>query len=153
MTKTWKDEGGPLRPEEITFKLFRGLETEPIMTQTADVDSKWKTTFMNLPKTTLNGTAITYRVEEVPVPGYSTVVDGFTVINTRTEKFNLPVEKIWKDEPATAMMPATVTFNLLRNEIKVSEITFGANERWKGEFKNLDKFDENGDLYLSLIHI
>ncbi|SDI38465.1 Cna B-type domain-containing protein [Proteiniclasticum ruminis] len=147
VTKTWKDEGGPLRPEEITFKLFRGQETEPIMTQTADVDSGWKTTFMNLPKTTLNGTAITYRVEEVPVPGYSTVIDGFTVINTRTEKFNLPVEKIWKDEPGTAMRPAAVTFNLLRNEIKVSEITFAANESWKGEFKNLDKFDGNGDLY------
>ncbi|SFN78143.1 Cna B-type domain-containing protein [Proteiniclasticum ruminis] len=147
VTKIWKDAGGPARPEEITFKLFKGVETEPVMTQTADADSGWKTTFMNLPKTTLNGSPITYRVEEVPVPGYSTVIDGFTVRNTRTEKFDLPVEKIWKDEAGTAMRPASVTFNLLRNGVKVSEVTFGANESWKGEFKNLDKFDGNGDLY------
>lgn len=147
VTKFWKDAGDPQRPDTITFELYRVGEETTFKTQTATSASDWKTTFTDLPKTTLDGTAIEYEVKELPVPGYTTVVEDFIVTNTRSEKFDIPVEKIWKDEPSTQMRPATVTFNLKRGGTVVDTISFGAADGWKGEFKDVEKFDGNGDKY------
>lgn len=148
VTKEWKDAGDPQRPEVITFHLYEGDNTEPMLSKEAQAPN-WQATFEGVPKTTQEGALISYRVEEQSVEGYESSVDGFVVTNVRVEKMDLEVFKLWQDEPNTADRPETVTFNLLQNGTKIREVTFGEDEGgvWSDEFVDIDKFDDQGDLY------
>ena len=76
------------RPDEVTVNLFRqykGAEAKKINTITVKPDTKniWTYDFGAYPVKDTDGNEITYSVEEEPVAGYTTQVNGFTVENTK----------------------------------------------------------------------
>jgi hypothetical protein len=150
VTKVWKDEGPVSRPASITFHLWRSVSGNPAV----EVDSKtvsdpWTYTFIGLDTQNPQGQPYTYSVTEDAVPHYSTSVDGFTVINTRSGLVDIPVTKVWKDDgPATR--PASITFHLWRSSDGdpavecASETVSGP---WDYTFAAMDLYDPDGHLY------
>ncbi|KXU09182.1 Cna B-type domain-containing protein [Streptococcus gallolyticus] len=81
--KIWDDNDNAdgIRPENITVHLLANGEVVQTATITADSDGNWSHTFTDLPEYK-DGQAITYTVAEDAVAGYTTTVDGYTIINT-----------------------------------------------------------------------
>lgn len=146
VTKVWKDGDDPsARPASLTYYLFADTDPTPVRTGTAN-SPNWNYTFKDLPETKLNGTPIKYTVKEAPVSGYSTTIDGLKVINVRSEKRDVDVEKIWKDGDDPSGRPTNgVTFNLLADGKKVDSVVL-TSPSWKDTFKGLEKYDTDGKL-------
>ena len=87
-TKTWKDNDDQdgKRPPSITVNLKKDGKVIDSKKVTAADD--WKYSFTGLDKYE-NGKEINYTVEEEAVPGYTTEVQGYNLINTyKTENHN-----------------------------------------------------------------
>ena len=143
VTKLWKDDGGPARPQSVTFNLLaNGSKVKDIQLTEA---GGWKATFTDIPKFDVNGKLISYTITEETVPGYKGSVDGFTITNTRTEKTSIPVVKLWKDDGPEGR-PSKVVINLMAGGNIVKSLDLTAAMDWKGSFTDVDKFDSEGDL-------
>lgn len=81
--KIWDDDSNErkLRPDVITVNLLANGDI--IDTATITADDEWEHTFTGLDKYKA-GKLIDYTVEEEPVEGYETSIDGFTITNTLT---------------------------------------------------------------------
>lgn len=146
VTKVWKDGDDPsARPPSLTYYLYADGAAEPVKTGTADKPN-WDYTFKDLPKTLMDGTAITYSVKEAPVPGYTTSINGLVVTNVRSEKRDVDVAKSWKDGDDPSGRPTTVTFNLFANGTKVDSVALTSAKNWKHTFEDLEKYDTDGKL-------
>ncbi|MBO1265102.1 Cna B-type domain-containing protein [Proteiniclasticum sp. SCR006] len=97
--KTWDDLSD--RPEEITVLLLEnGVEVDR-MKVTPNASGAWLYTFLNQHEFDEEGIPCTYSVEELPVAGYETTVDGYDLHNRqqrgmirilKTDNFNEPLE-------------------------------------------------------------
>lgn len=169
--KKWEDKDDAKRPDRIQVKLLAKLEGEDkeyvVETRTVTAKEKWKITFDNLPTvyhpdfTVENGSfapsdagkKIIYRVGEVSVPGYESIVtgnakDGFIITNKRkpetppptpSEKFiEIPVEKIWQDEGHEDKRPTEITVALYADGARTDKtLVLSAANEWKGVFRHL----------------
>ncbi|MDU6558898.1 MAG: Cna B-type domain-containing protein, partial [Streptococcus sp.] len=90
--KIWKDEENKdgIRPASITVKLLAdGQDTGK--TAVASEATGWTYEFTGLERyKDTKGTEIKYSVEEVPVEGYSSKVEGFNITNTHTPEKPTP---------------------------------------------------------------
>src|SRR5699024_5655665 len=78
--KTWVDEDSRNRPDSITIKLYaNGEEIDEIEVTEED---GWTYQFTELQAFDDQGQAIEYTIDEVPVEGYETTVNGYDVTNT-----------------------------------------------------------------------
>lgn len=85
--KIWNDsnDADKIRPEFINVKLFAdGVFVKSFV---ISKDNNWKYILYDLYKYR-NGKEIKYTIEEDPIAGYTTVIDGFNIINTHTPKEN-----------------------------------------------------------------
>ena len=103
----------------------------------------WKHEFKDLPKYKPDGSKIEYKIQEIDEPNYDSKItgnaeDGFRIKNTNNEKINVPVEKKWIGKEADL-----VKVNLLADGKDTGKsVTLDKASRWKGEFKNLPKYDD-----------
>ena len=103
----------------------------------------WKHEFKDLPKYKPDGSKIEYKIQEIDEPNYDSEItgnaeDGFKIKNTNNEKINVPVEKKWIGKEADL-----VKVNLLADGKDTGKsVTLDKASRWKGEFKNLPKYDD-----------
>ena len=103
----------------------------------------WKHEFKDLPKYKPDGSKIEYKIQEIDEPNYDSEItgnaeDGFKIKNTNNEKINVPVEKKWIGKEAEL-----VKVNLLADGKDTGKsVTLDKASRWKGEFKNLPKYDD-----------
>ena len=103
----------------------------------------WKHEFKDLPKYKPDGSKIEYKIQEIDEPNYDSKItgnaeDGFKIKNTNNEKINVPVEKKWIGKEADL-----VKVNLLADGKDTGKsVTLDKASRWKGEFKNLPKYDD-----------
>src|SRR5699024_1113555 len=111
---------------------------------TAETD--WKYSFKDLEKYDENGVAYKYTVQEKPVEGYETTVDGFDITNVRTGETNVSGAKTWKDDNAKDRT-ASITVELVQNGKVIDSKEVTAETDWKYSFKDLEKYDENGVAY------
>ena len=95
-SKTWDDAGDEQsRPSSITIRLFAdGVEID---SQSVTAESDWTWKFADLPKYD-EGRSIVYTVKEDAVDGYTSVVSGYDITNTRVP--NTP-------PPSTPPTPST----------------------------------------------
>ena len=77
--KTWDDLSE--RPDEITVLLLQNGEEVDRMTVTPDESGAWLYTFENQLEFDEAGIPYTYSVEELPVEGYKSTVDGYDLHN------------------------------------------------------------------------
>ena len=103
----------------------------------------WKHEFKDLTKYKPDGSKIEYKIQEIDEPNYDSEIkgnaeDGFKIKNTNNEKINVPVEKKWIGKEADL-----VKVNLLADGKDTGKsVTLDKASRWKGEFKNLPKYDD-----------
>ena len=154
VTKTWDDSNNRdgKRPSKIEVELY--ADGTKIKTLTLDVDHNWEGAFTDLPKYSEKNLqqlkAIKYEVKETSVTDYETKVtgnasDGFTVTNKHMiEKINIPVEKTWNDnDNQDGKRPTKITVYLQKDgKDTTNKIELTAENGWKGEFKDLDKYEE-----------
>ena len=168
-TKTWvdgSDEGGKgTRPTSLTLTLYRTIDPKaeevqwdpvedatPVWTGT-DTDT-WTYTYSDLPKVDENGNVYTYKVEEATVEGYASEQEGNDFTNTLMT--SVQGTKTWHD--AKTGRPENLTLTLYQ-KLDGSEdwtIVENAEPVWSGKesdvwsysYNNLQKYDENGVLYL-----
>ena len=81
-SKIWDDDDDreDLRPESVTVNLLSDGKT--VQTVTVTEKDGWSFGFYDLPKYRTDGTEIEYTVSEEDIDGYTTVYDGFNIINT-----------------------------------------------------------------------
>ena len=142
------------RPASIEFILKAdGVEKAR---KTITAQENWEWTFRNLPKLTDNDTEIHYTVEEVPVEGYKTSIDGdvkngFTVTNrlipppptTHPKEIAIPVEKVWEDDGNREnLRPTSITVRLYADGKDTGKsVVLTETNDWKGLFLHLPEFN------------
>ena len=161
--KTWVD-GGKSTHSTVTVGVFEtnasGEVLSEIPVKTAEITDSYS--FTDLPAYNTDGSAKSYAVYEMDdgtrlaagqeiTIGEDTYVVSYqtaTITNTlKQETVSVPVNKVWQGPAAES-----VTFNLLRNDSKIDELTLTADDAgedgtWSGAFENLDKYDSNRDEY------
>ena len=163
--KAWQDANDQdgKRPKEITVKLLADdVETDKQLT--LKVSEGWKGSFENLDEYK-DGKKIKYTIKELSVgEGYTSVIsgsseDGFKVTNAREpEKVNISGEKTWDDaNNQDGKRPTKITVKLMKKveggqlvEAQRQEVTKGADDKWKYEFKNLPKYENGKEITYSI---
>ncbi|EDP24062.1 Cna B-type domain-containing protein [Parvimonas micra] len=157
--KTWEDKDNQdgKRPTKIKVKLLKQVENEtPIVVETKEVskgtDGKWKYEFKDLPKYE-KGKLIKYSIDEEEVTGYTKIVDGYNVKNSRTpSKTSIKVTKAWEDKnDQDGKRPTSVTIKLLADGVETGDkLTLTAVNGWKGSFDNLDEYKAGKKIQYSI---
>ncbi len=141
VTKTWddKDNQDGIRPGAVTIHLL-GNGAEVTSAQLNDANG-WAASFGDLPKYS-GGNPISYTVTEDPVPGYTTEVSGFNIVNRHTpEKTTVTVTKTWDDGGnQDGKRPESITVHLLANGSEVQTATLNEAGGWAHTFADLPKF-------------
>lgn len=115
VTKVWDDnnDSDGIRPASITVYLYG----DGVIKESASLSAGtgWTHTFTGLPRYKEDGTEIVYSVNEDAVPGYSSRIEGTTLINTHTsETTSASVVKVWEDNgPGDARRPASISVILM----------------------------------------
>ncbi|VEF48981.1 LPXTG-motif cell wall anchor domain-containing protein [Bacillus freudenreichii] len=143
-TKTWKDDNSEDRPDSIKVNLLQNGTV--IDTVEVTVENDWTYSFTALEKYDSEGVTYNYSVKEHDVPGYDSKVDGFDIVNTRSEKKSIEVTKSWKDDNSKDR-PDSITVDLLQNGKVIETVKVKASEAWTYEFKDLEAYDEDGKAY------
>ncbi|MEK4741195.1 Cna B-type domain-containing protein [Bacillus sp. FSL R9-9481] len=155
--KVWEDYNNKFntRPESITVQLLQNgteFQTKEVKT---DKDGNWSFDFKDLPKYDEQGNVYTYTVNEVKVDGYETKVEGTTITNIykNTETTELSGKKVWEDyNNKFNTRPESITVQLLQNgtEFQTKEVKVDTADKegnWTFSFKDLPKYDEQGNAY------
>ena len=141
-TKTWRVPEGTDLPESITVILNRN--DEPVARKKVTADDDWSYEFTELPAYSEDGsTAYTYTVDEEPVAGYNKEVDGYDLINTKSEKIEITGTKTWR-VPEGTKLPESITVILNRNDEPVARKKVTAADDWSYEFTELPAYSEDG---------
>ncbi|MBO1627464.1 Cna B-type domain-containing protein, partial [Bacillus arachidis] len=153
-TKIWDDYNNKFgkRPESITVQLLQNGTEFKTQEVKADKDGNWNFNFTDLPKYDEQGNEYKYTVGEVKVDGYETKVEGTTITNTykNTDKTELNGKKVWDDyNNKFNKRPESITVQLLQNEkeLKTQEVKADQEGNWTFNFKDLPKYDEQGNEY------
>ncbi len=153
--KKWEDNNDQdeIRPDSVTMKLFADGE-DTGKTAIASKVNGWKYSFVNLDKYKDNGTEIKYTVEEVPVDGYTTTVNGTTVTNSHIpEKTSLEGTKVWDDaNNQDGKRPQSITVHLYADGVDTGKkVTTDASRNWKYSFENLDKYKKGVEIKYTVV--
>ena len=141
-TKTWRVPEGTDLPESITVILKRN--DEPVARKKVTAADDWSYEFTNLPAYSEDGlTAYTYTVDEESVAGYNKEVDGYDLINTKSEKIEITGTKTWR-APEGTELPESITVILKRNDEPVARKKVTAADDWSYEFTELPAYSEDG---------
>ncbi|MSS14109.1 Cna B-type domain-containing protein [Lachnospiraceae bacterium Oil+RF-744-WCA-WT-11] len=153
VSKVWEDQDNQdgIRPESVTVKLLAdGQETG----RTAELraDHGWTAEFTDLNQYQ-DGREIQYRVEEVPVNGYTTEVTGdaehgIIITNTHeTETVEVSGGKTWDDNRnQDGKRPEKITVRLLADgEEKDARIVSEA-DGWRWNFGSLPKYKDGVEI-------
>lgn len=128
-TKTWEDHQNQdgKRPNSITVELKANGQV--VQTKQVTAADQWKYSFTNLAKYD-DGKLITYSIDEVAVPGYTTEVNGTNLINTSIAPIvpvvptnpTTPVNPVKPEEPVSPTLPVNPTVpNVVTPESSTSE--------------------------------
>ena len=140
-TKTWRVPEGTDLPESITVILKRN--DEPVARKKVTAADDWSYEFTELPMYDDDGAAYTYEVDEEPVAGYNKEVDGYDLINTKSEKIEITGTKTWR-APEGTELPESITVILKRNDEPVARKKVTAADDWSYEFTELPAYSEDG---------
>ena len=131
-TKTWNDSDNQdgKRPESITVNLL--ADGKITATKTVTAKDNWTYSFTDLPKYA-NGQEITYTVNEIPVPEYTTTFNNYDITNSYTPgQTSASVTKIWADaDNQDGIRPESITVALLADgKATDTTVTLNAANNW-----------------------
>ncbi|MDO0918564.1 MULTISPECIES: Cna B-type domain-containing protein [unclassified Enterococcus] len=153
-TKTWNDYGNKFntRPESITVKLMQNDKEIDDQIVKADKKGNWTYRFDKLPKYDAEGKAYTYKIQEESVPGYTSEINGYDLVNTyhNTETTTVSGTKTWNDNNNQLnTRPESITVELMQNGKEIDKRIVKADKEgnWTYRFDNLPKYDAEGKAY------
>ena len=161
--KVWDDNenAAEKRPASVTIKLMNG--SQEVATDIANLENNWQVTFSNLAKYDSKGKEIDYKVKEQetnqndlyfykPSVIKGNKEDGFEIKNTfevPDDKIQIPVTKTWndgnKDRLSSVVMVLTGNGKTYTQTITSSNKSSSNSNIWNYTFKNLPKYDSNGN--------
>ncbi|SDB84314.1 conserved repeat domain-containing protein [Pelagirhabdus alkalitolerans] len=139
--KIWLDDDPSDRPESITVNLLQN--GEEIDSQQVTSGDDWNFSFTDLDEFDEEGTRFEYSIEEEPVDGYDTTIEGFNITNLRVGETDVTGEKTWLDDD-NPDRPESITVHLLQNGEQIDEQEVTADDDWNFSFTDLDEFDDEG---------
>ena len=146
-TITWEDKDNAygLRPTHVVINLVADGEVFKTQEVYKNEEGEWTFTFEDVP-VFRDKEQINYTIEEDEVPRYETEINGYDVINTfTTEKVSLKGQKMWMDnDDKDGIRPDKITITLMANGVGIDSRTVSAEDGWKWEFDDLDKYDPSG---------
>lgn len=144
--KTWKHGANPVseRPTELIIHVK--ADGSIITTATVTAEDHWKWKFV-LPKYDDNGDEIKYTIDEEPLPGYTTTINGNDVTNTHEsyEEVTVSGTKTWEHGANTSGRPESITVNVKSGDEVVAAKRVTAADNWQWAF-TLPKYDANGNV-------
>ena len=144
--KTWKHGANPVpqRPKELI--IYVKIDGRIIATETVTAADHWKWAF-KLPKYDDYGKEIQYTIDEEPIQGYVTTVNGTDVTNTHNtyEEVIIIGEKTWSHGANTTRRPQSIIVTVKNGDAVVAAKRISAAEDWRWSF-TFPKYDENGNL-------
>ncbi|MGF2110164.1 Cna B-type domain-containing protein [Enterococcus casseliflavus] len=153
-TKTWNDNDNKFntRPESITVKLIQNDKEIDKQVVKADKEGNWTYRFDDLPKYDTEGKAYTYTIQEENVPGYTTKVNGYDLVNTyrNTETTEVSGTKTWNDnDNKFNTRPESITVKLIQNDKEIDKqfVKSDNHGNWSYRFDKLPKYDAEGKAY------
>ena len=157
-TKTWNDYDNKFntRPESITVKLIQNDKEIDKQVVKSDNHGNWTYRFDKLPKYDAEGKAYTYTIQEENVPGYTSEINGYDLVNTyrNTETTTVSGTKTWNDNNNQLnIRPESITVGLMQNGKKIDNQIVKADKEgnWTYHFENLPKYDSKGKAYVYTI--
>ena len=150
-SKTWDDTDNQdgKRPESITVRLF--ADGTEVTSKEVTANDNWSWSFTGLDKYN-SGTEIVYTISEDTVADYTTVVDGYNIINTHTpEKISISGSKTWDDaDNQDGKRPDSITVRLFADGTEVKSKTVTANDNWSWSFTDLDKYNSGTEIVYTI---
>ncbi|MGH1883471.1 Cna B-type domain-containing protein [Enterococcus avium] len=147
--KNWQDNNDrdKKRPNSITVLLL--ANGEQVATKQVTANDNWDYEFTDLPKNS-NGQPIVYTINEEPVSGYTSQVEGFNLTNTYKEVPTIPsvnVTQQWDDDNDREKdRPSSVKVQLYDRDKKHGDpVILNDGNHWSHSWKNLPKQDANGN--------
>ncbi|MGY3766872.1 Cna B-type domain-containing protein, partial [Vagococcus vulneris] len=149
--KIWDDYNNKFntRPQEIIVNLLRN--NQPFQAVKTNKEKNWEYKFTDLDKYDAAGNEYQYTVEEETVDGYKTKINGNNIFNQyrNTDKTDFKVQKVWDDRDDQAnIRPKSIDIQLLQNGRNKDKVELSESNKWQYQFKNLEKYDENGEEYI-----
>ncbi|WP_288395275.1 Cna B-type domain-containing protein [uncultured Vagococcus sp.] len=159
--KTWSDNNNAFkkRPNDIKMyllqdgKRLKDSKNEDIFA-IANQSTNWKYQFTDLPEYNFEEkTKYKYTVEEVSVPNYETVQNGYNINNIYQNKSKVQVtgQKTWDHGTnEISRRPDAVTVQLLQNNVPMAnkKQTITKEDDWKYQFTDLQEFDDFANKYV-----
>ncbi|GAA0441455.1 hypothetical protein GCM10008983_18270 [Lentibacillus halophilus] len=146
--KIWVEVNDKYRPDAVTVQVKDddGVVKEKELT----TDNDWQHTFNGLRKYDDNGNEIEYKVAEKNLEGYESEIkepedNSYEITNTQ-KTTDISVKKTWYDNnDATGDRPESITIKLMNDGEFVEEQEITTNGDWEYTFKDLAKYNKNGD--------
>ena len=153
-TKTWDDYDNKFntRPASITVQLLQNGEVFQTKTVTPNKEGEWHYEFTDLPTTDESGQTYDYTIQETPVEGYTTKVNGYDLVNTyrNTETTDVAGTKTWDEyKNKFKTRPESITVELMQNGKEIAKQVVKADHQgdWIYRFEDLPKYDAKGQAY------
>lgn len=150
--KEWDDNNNRYgkRPDSISVQMYSD-GGEYGQSVTLNEGNAWSADYKDMLKYSSGSDEINYTVKEVSVPdGYTSAVNGFTIINTYNApvKTSVSVTKAWNDDSnRDGKRPESVTVNLLADgEDTGKTMELSEDNDWTGAFTELDMYKNHGEL-------
>lgn len=118
VTKTWLDDDSENRPESI--KVYLKQNDQIVQEATITASDQWSHTFSDLDQYDNEGVEYTYSIQEEPISGYETIINGFDITNLRVGTTSVAGEKIWLDDNSDER-PESISISLLQNGEVIDE--------------------------------
>ena len=162
--KSWNLGGIPgsdtdiTKPEEVGSVTVNLLQDGTVIKNTtATYEAAWAYSFDSLEiYSAVDQHKYDYTIQEVPVPGYISVVAGNDIINTIDPghiKTEVKVTKVWVDAGNLQTRPDFVTLQLYQNgePFRVQDVASGTTSGWEHTFGDLPKYDASYKLYTYIV--
>lgn len=145
-SKTWKHGANPIeeRPKELI--IYVKEEGTIIATETVTAEDHWKWSF-TLPRYNKDGKEIEYNIDEEPILGYSTEIDGNDVINTHETYEEILIEgnKTWEHGKNASRRPTSIVIHIQDDTQTYISKRVSQEDGWSWSF-SLPKYDESGGI-------
>ncbi|MCL2299788.1 MAG: Cna B-type domain-containing protein, partial [Firmicutes bacterium] len=142
--KTWRHGSLPVNRRPGSLEIIIKADGKTILTDTVTAADHWKWSY-ELPKCDAAGREIAYTVEEAPLPGYTTAVDGHNVTNTHESygEVTFAGVKSWDHGGNTGQKPQSVVVHVMDGGKVVATKRVTAEDKWAYSF-TLPKYREDG---------
>lgn len=139
--KIWDDQENQdgIRPDNIRVNLL--ANGEKIRAESVSSKSGWSYTFDDLERIDQRRKEISYRIEEEPIPGYNTKIEGYNIVNQHVpEQITISGKKTWNDvNDLDTLRPNKVVVYLTAGGAKVKASTISVKENWSYSW-TVDKY-------------